>query len=117
MLICLQAIQHDAHFTLFLGISLGLVLSLSTGGKYLKCPSETCIQGLAWISNTLGWLGACVSPVSLFAMGLWTHEQHMTLLSMHVLKLLLYMLSKLVIMPLTMVGLAHLMKLSDEAGR
>ena len=100
-----------------LGISLGLVLSLSTAGKYLNCPGETCIQGLAWIPNTLGWLGACVSPVSLFAMGLWMHKQHRTVLSMHVLKLSSYMLSKLVLVPLIMVGLAHIMKLSDEAGR
>lgn len=100
-----------------LGISLGLVLSLSTAGKYLNCPSDTCILGLAWIPNTLGWLGDCVSPVSLFTMGLWMQKQHGTLLSMHVLTMLLYMLSKLVIVPLIMVGLAHLMKLSDEAGR
>ena len=100
------------------GICIGFVLSLSTAGKYLRCPSDTCIEGLAWIGMVLGWLGNCVSPLSLFTMGLWLHSEGLVkLLSMQIRTLSLYMISKLIIVPLIMVGLANALKLDDEAGR
>ena len=101
------------------GIVGGLVLSLSTAGKYLRCPAdESCILGLDWISLLLGWLGDCVSPVSLFTMGLWMHGQGVRkLFSARIPRLSLFMLSKLVVVPLIMVGLAKGMGLDDEAGR
>jgi len=100
------------------GIFWGFVLSLSTAGKYLRCPSESCILGLNWIPLTLGWLGATVSPVSLFAMGLWMHGQGTRqLFSVGIFKLSMSMVSKLIIVPLIMVGLAKGLRLSDEAGR
>ena len=100
------------------GIFCGFVLSLSTAGKYLRCPSETCIEGLAWISLTLTWLGQAVSPVSLFAMGLWMHGQGTRkLFAVSLPKLSMFMISKLIIVPLIMVGLASAMRLNDEQGR
>jgi len=100
------------------GISLGFLISLSTAGQYLRCPSETCIVGLAWIGATLGWLGDCVSPLSLFAMGLWMHGQGtVRLFSMRMRKLCLHMTSKMIILPLFMVGLSEGLGLDDEAGR
>ena len=106
------------HRSLLSGIFVWFVVSFSTAGKYLRCPSETCINGLEWIGATLGWLGDCVSPVSLFAMGLWMHGQGTKqLFSMQMRKLSLHMISKMIIVPLIMVGLAKGMKLNNEAGR
>ena len=100
------------------GIFCGFVLSLSTAGKYLRCPSESCIEGLNWITLTLTWLGQTVSPVSLFAMGLWMHGQGARkLFSIGLFKLSMFMLSKLIIVPMIMVGLASAMGLNDEQGR
>lgn len=100
------------------GIFCGFVLSLSTAGKYLRCPSETCVAGLAWINLTLTWLGQAVSPVSLFAMGLWMHGQGIRkLFAVGLPKLSMFMISKLIIVPLIMVGLANAMRLNDEQGR
>ena len=102
-----------------LGIFGGLVISLSKAGKYLRCPAdENCILCLDWISLLLGWLGDCVSPVSLFTMGLWMHGQGIRkLFAAQLPRLSLFMLSKLVIVPLIMVGLAKGLGLHDEAGR
>ena len=100
------------------GIFCGFVLGLSTAGKYLRCPSESCIEGLNWITLTLTWLGQTVSPVSLFAMGLWMHGQGARkLFSIGLFKLSMFMLSKLIIVPMIMVGLASAMGLNDEQGR
>jgi hypothetical protein len=56
--------------------------------------------------------------LSLFIMGLWMHEQGAKqLLCMRIRKLSLCMFSKLVAVPLIMVGLANGMNLNDEAGR
>lgn len=100
------------------GIFCGFVLSLTTAGKYLRCPSDTCIEGLSWISLTLTWLGQAVSPVSLFAMGLWMHGQgKQKLFSVGLLKLSMFMISKLIFVPLIMVGLANAINLNDEQGR
>lgn len=106
------------HNPVLWGIFCGFVLSLSTAGKYLRCPSETCIEGLGWISSTLTWLGQAVSPVSLFAMGLWLHGQGtQKLFAVGLPKLSMFMISKLIVVPLIMVGLANAMSLNDEQGR
>ena len=100
------------------GIFCGFFLSLTTAGKYLRCPSEYCIEGLSWISSTLTWLGQTVSPVSLFAMGLWMHGKGARkLFSIGLLKLSMFMISKLIVVPMIMVGLANAMGLNDEQGR
>ena len=106
------------HNPVLWAIFIGFVLSLSTVGKNFRCPSETCVPGLAWVGATLGWLGDCVSPLSLFSMGLWMHgEGCRRLFSMRIFKLTLYMTSKLFIVPFIMVGLATGLNLNDEAGR
>lgn len=104
---------------ILIALFVGFVLSLSTAGKYLRCPSDTCIAGLEWIGDTLGWLGECVSPLSLLAMGSWMHSQHYLSSSQRIQlsKLCLFMVFKLIAIPLLMVGLAKCMKLNDEAGR
>ena len=114
--LCFDICQRILKNPVLIGISLGFVLSLSTAGKYLRCPSNTCIPGLQWVGDTLGWLGECVSPISLFSMGLWIHsQQNLMLIPLH--KLSLYMISKLIIIPLIMMGLAMGMNMSNEAGR
>ena len=104
---------------ILIALFVGFVLSLSTAGKFLRCPSDTCIAGLEWIGDTLGWLGECVTPLSLLAMGSWMRTQHFQSSSQRisVLKLCFFMVFKLIAIPLLMVGLAHTMRLNDEAGR
>ena len=99
-----------------IAICLGFVISLSTAGKYLRCPSNTCIPGLEWIGATLGWLGACISPLSLFSMGAWIHSKRQLML-IPLPKLCVSMASKLIIVPLIMVALAKGMDMNNEAGR
>lgn len=105
-----------AHNPVLIALILGFIISLSTAGKYLRCPSSTCIPGLEWIGATLGWLGDCVSPLSLFAMGAWMHSVK-NLVKLPKLKICLFMLSKLIVIPLIMVGLSNLMEFDNEAGR
>lgn len=106
---------------ILIALFVGFVLSLSTAGKYLRCPSDQCIAGLQWVGDTLGWLGDCVSPLSLLAMGSWMRGQHYFSSSeserISILKLCFFMVFKLIAIPLLMVGLAKLMRLNDEAGR
>lgn len=104
---------------ILIALFVGFVLSLSTAGKYLRCPSDTCIAGLEWIGDTLGWLGECVTPLSLLAMGSWMRAQHYQSSSQRISvhKLCFFLVFKLIAIPLLMVGLAHTMRLNDEAGR
>ena len=104
------------------GIFWGFVISLSTAGRYLDCsppmPAEECVEGLGWIEKTLGWLGNTVSPVALFAMGLWMHGQgFQKLFSIGLTRLSFFMIVKCILVPLIMVGLAKGMDLDDQAGR
>lgn len=100
------------------GIFVGFLLSLTTiGQRYLNPKGDDYVEGLDWIRATLSWLSACVSPVSLFAMGIWMQQQGRHLVTIKPLHLSLYMLSKLVIVPLIMVGLAKALNLSDRDGR
>ena len=104
------------------GIFWGFVLSLSTvGPKYLNPRKENqdFVEGLGWIFLILSWLGDTVSPLSLFTMGVWMYAQgiHRLLFAIPPPKLALYMLSKLVLIPLLMVGLAKMLSLQNEVGR
>lgn len=111
---------------ILIALFVGFVISLSTAGKYLRCPSDTCIAGLEWIGMTLAWLGDCVSPLSLLAMGAWMHSQlypssgyRIPILKccFFMLKLCFFMIIKLIAIPLLMVGLAKGLQFNDEAGR
>lgn len=102
------------------GIFVGFVLSISKlGPKYLNPNSPDFVNGLGWIDMTLFWLGSCTSPVSLFTLGIWMQEQgvHQLLFSVKLGKLALYLLSKLVLVPLAMAGIAKLMGFENEPGR
>jgi predicted permease len=103
------------------GIVGGFILSLSTvGPTYLKPeppPNENYVPGLGWIWSTTLWLGSCVSPVSLFTMGVWMQDQGRKLFLIPPLSVVLYMLAKLVVVPLIMMGLALAVNLDDNSGR
>jgi predicted permease len=102
------------------GITAGFALSLSTiGPRFLNPRSEDFVPGLGWFVITTEWLGDCVSPVSLFAMGVWMQAQQgkNNLFSIPLLSAVLFMLSKLILVPLLMIGLALAVNLNDEAGR
>lgn len=107
------------------GIFFGFVISLSTFGvKYLRPmdvekmqPNPDYKEWLQFLVDALAWLGDCVSPLSLFAMGVWMQAQGKKLVSIGLVEIFLFMLSKLVLVPLLMVGLAFAMGLDDEGGR
>ena len=100
------------------GIAMGFFLSLSTiGPKYLNPTSDEFVPGLFWIFDTCAWLGACVSPVSLVAMGVWMQRQGRNLFQLTPAAASLYMFSKLFVVPMIMVGLAKGLDLNDQTGR
>jgi predicted permease len=100
------------------GILAGFVLSLTTvGPRFLNPTSEDYVAGLGWIFMTAAWLGECVSPVALVAMGVWMNSQGKQLFRIPIMSAFLYMLSKLVLVPLAALGLAKGLGLDDEAGR
>jgi len=103
---------------LLCGIAMGFFLSLSTlGPTYLKPTSEQFVPGLFWIFSTCAWLGECVSPVTLIAMGVWMEHQGRNMFQLTPTAASLYMFSKLFVVPMLMVGLAKGLDLNDTAGR
>jgi predicted permease len=116
----INVLKRVIHNPVLWGIFLGFVLSLSTvGPTYLNPASPDFVPGLGWINDTCTWLGDVVSPLSLFAMGLWMQRQGIRKLTSAVppLKLALYMISKLILVPLVMVGLAKALALDNQSGR
>lgn len=114
--ICKRVFQNPVLW----GIFFGFVLTLSTvGPTYLNPSSPDYVVGLGWIDTTLTWLGDMVSPLSLFAMGVWMQAQgwHQLFFAVPPYKLLLCMMAKLVLVPLVMVGLAIGMDLNNQMGR
>lgn len=100
------------------GIVVGFFFSLTTiGPRFLNPTSDEYVPGLGWIFSTATWLGECVSPVALVAMGVWMQAQGRKLTRIPPVTAILYMLSKLIVIPLIMLGLALLFNLNDEAGR
>lgn len=100
------------------GIIVGFFFSLTTiGPRFLMPTSDEYVPGLGWVFITAGWLGDCVSPVALITMGVWMQAQGNKLIRIPLLSAFLYMLSKLVLVPLVMVGLAKMVGLNNEAGR
>jgi predicted permease len=100
------------------GILLGFLISLSTFGKRFlrplnddKTPNSQYLRWLQFFVDSLGWFGDCVSPVSLFSMGIWMQNQGKNLVSIGVGQIALFMLSKLVIVPILMIGLAKAFQL------
>lgn len=100
------------------GIIAGFFFSLTTiGPRFLSPMSSEYVPGLGWVFSTTTWLGECVSPVALVAMGVWMRAQGNKLIRIPLSSAILYMLCKLVMVPFLMVGLAKLVGLNDEAGR
>ncbi len=106
------------------GICIGFIISLSTFGKtYLrrlnddKEPNTNYVEGLEWFVALLNWLGDMVSPLSLFSMGVWMHQQGKDLISVSWLELAGSMLVKLVLIPLLMVGLVDVYDLPNTYAR
>jgi predicted permease len=96
----------------------GFVLTLTTlGPTYLNDKSDEFVPGLGWISDTLAFLGSTVTPVSLFTMGVWMQGQGRRMFQMNPWYALVCMISKLILVPLIMVGLAKSLNLQDEPGR
>ncbi len=99
------------------GIILGLLLSLSTLGSKLKLSDTHTSE---WFLKLTSWLGACVSPLSLFAMGVWISSSQTLFFKMS-LKAILLVISKLFIVPLIMIGITKVFNLhnikNDEVGR
>lgn len=100
------------------GIAGGFFLSLTKlGPRYLDPNSHDVVPGLAWFASTCDWFGACVSPLSLFAMGVWMQSQGKQVFKSSLFSAPLCMLSKLVVVPFLMVGLAKAVNLDNEQGR
>ena len=96
----------------------GFFLTLSTlGPTYLNDKSDDFVPGLGWISETLFFIGNTVTPVSLFTMGIWMQDQGKGLFKMNPLVAVGCMVSKLILVPLVMVGLAKAFDMDDEPGR
>lgn len=106
------------------GICIGFIISLSTFGKtYLrplndsKEPNTNYVEGLAWFVALLTWLGDMVSPLSLFSMGVWMHQQGNDLMTISWLELTGSMFVKLILVPLLMLGLVDAYDLPNTYAR
>lgn len=116
----IQVFKRVLHNPVLWGIFIGFILTLSTvGPTYLNANSSEFVPGLGWIDATCTWLGNIVSPLSLFAMGVWMQDSglHKLASSIPPLKLGMYMVSKLVLVPLIMVGLAKALSFDNQSGR
>jgi len=99
-------------------IAAGLVISLSTFGRYLNPASEKFVPELGWVEATLRWLGDTTSPLGLFATGLWMGGRGWRSLSAGWWpRTVLLMLAKVVLTPLLMVGLAAGIGLDSTSAR
>jgi predicted permease len=117
-------LSHMGHNPIILGIVFGFVISLSTFGKRFLNPftddktlNDSYVEWLKFLVDTLGWFGDCASPLSLFSMGIWMQDQGGSIITVGFKELTLFMLLKLVLVPLLMVGLANALQLNDESGR
>jgi predicted permease len=99
-------------------IAAGFVMSISTlGPEYLSESSDNTVTGLAWISDTANWFGACVSPLALFSMGVWMQSQGRAIFCLSIPQAVSWMTARLVLVPLVMLGLAKAVNLDDQSGR
>mmetsp|Transcript_14447 Transcript_14447/g.27083 ORF Transcript_14447/g.27083 Transcript_14447/m.27083 type:complete len:256 (+) Transcript_14447:1-768(+) len=116
--IWMKILVKIVHNPVLWAIAVGFILTLSTAGpRFLNPSSPDYIYGLGWIFITLSWFGDCVSPLSLFAMGIWMQQEWRTLFSIPIWSAILYMTAKLILVPMIMVGLAKAVKLDDQTGR
>lgn len=114
-----KVLSRVARNPVIWGIVGGFIISLSTlGEKYLRASSDENVDELGFFEATLKWFGDTVSPVSLFAMGVWMHHQGRSgLFAVTPTRIGLYMFAKLVATPFVMIGLAKMLELDNRAGR
>jgi Membrane transport protein. len=100
------------------GIMLGFIISLSTFGKRFlrprnddKTPNSNYLPWLQFFVDSLTWFGECVSPVSLFSMGIWMQMQGRNLISIGLGQIAIFMISKLILVPILMIGLGKAFQL------
>lgn len=100
------------------GIMLGFIISLSTFGKRFlrprnddKTPNSNYLPWLQFFVDSLTWFGECVSPVSLFSMGIWMQMQGRNLISIGLGQIAIFMISKLIVVPILMIGLGKAFQL------
>ena len=112
------------HNPIILGILIGFMISLSTFGKRFLNPTtgnqsmnEQYLEWLQFVVDTLGWFGGCVSPLSLFSMGAWMQYRGRHIVTVKTYVLILFMVSKLLFVPLLMVGIAKVLRLENEVGK
>lgn len=99
-------------------IAAGLVISLSTFGRYLNPASDKFVPELGWVEATLRWLGDTTSPVGLFCTGLYMAGRGWPSLSHGFFpRTIILMLAKVVLTPLLMVGIAAGLGLDDTSAR
>ena len=92
----------------------------ATVGKRYLDPGDTkgtFVDGLAWIEEILEWFANTVSPISSFTMALWMQQQDRELVAISSRELGLFMFSKLLLIPLIMVGLTKSFNFNNEVGR
>jgi hypothetical protein len=94
------------------GIAAGFIMSLSTFGKrYLQPSSDHYVLSLQFLPDFMSWFGGCVSPLSLFSMGVWMQLQGRNLVAVSLKELTLFMVSKLFFVPFIMIGLTKAFRL------
>lgn len=94
------------------GILAGFIISLSTFGKmYLQPSSDNYVLSLQFLPDFMSWFGGCVSPLSLFSMGVWMQLQGHNLVAVSLKELTLFMISKLFLVPLIMIGVTKAFRL------
>jgi len=99
--IWMKILVKIVHNPVLWAIAVGFILTLSTAGpRFLNPSSPDYIYGLGWIFITLSWFGDCVSPLSLFAMGIWMQREWRTLFSIPIWSAILYMTAKLILVPM-----------------
>eukprot|EP00041_Stephanoeca_diplocostata_P040111 m.3648 g.3648 ORF g.3648 m.3648 type:complete len:432 (+) comp2951_c0_seq1:116-1411(+) len=115
----IKVVSRVAKNPVIWGIIGGFFISLSTlGEKYFRPASDEFVDELGFFETTLKWFGDTVSPVSLFAMGVWMHHQgRKGLFAVSTSTMGLYMFAKLVAAPFLMIGLAKMLELDNRAGR
>lgn len=104
------------------GVAIGLILSLSTlGYKYLDpgnppaCPNCRYAVGAGFIYILLDYLARCTEPVAFIATGMWMVRPNP--IATGWIKAVVYMIVKLILVPMLMVGCCFAVDLHGPTAR
>ncbi|KAL4458898.1 hypothetical protein ABPG75_013763 [Micractinium tetrahymenae] len=104
------------------GVAIGIILSLSTlGYKYLDpgsppaCPNCRYAVGAGFIYILLDYFARCTEPVAFFATGMWMVRPNP--IATGWVKAVLYMIVKLILVPMLMVGCCFAVGLNGATAR